>query len=155
MTMNPRPAGLAHETMNPAILAEAAAAMDSVLDQQPDLGDFGFGVHDLRRKSNTQYVEELQQERNDIRKPFALASFVKTREWLSRHGKLKKVNKSGSSYGLKHVVENDIGYITNGVFIAAAIAEGFRVVRIEDSPNAWLNISSTAWKSPGRSPLLR
>ena len=32
------------------------------------------------------------------------------------------------------------------MFIAAAIAEGFRVRRINDSnPNAWFNISSAAW----------
>jgi hypothetical protein len=41
--------------------------------------------------------------------------------------------------------ERDIDYVTNGVFIAAAIAEGFSVQRIGNSPNAWLNISSAAW----------
>ena len=39
-----------------------------------------------------------------------------------------------------------MGYITNGVFIATAIAEGFHVVCIGETPNAWFNISTTAWK---------
>jgi hypothetical protein len=37
--------------------------------------------------------------------------------------------------------------MTNGVFIAAALAEGFRVACIHDNPNAQLNISALAWKS--------
>jgi hypothetical protein len=82
----------------------------------------------------------------------ALAAFVVTRAWLRQHNKLKTINKSGTSYGLKHSAEHDIGYITNGVFIAAAVAEGFRVVRVGDTPNAWLNISTTAWKGHGFAP---
>jgi hypothetical protein len=43
--------------------------------------------------------------------------------------------------------ERDIDYVTNGVFIAAAIAEGFCVRRISgNNPNARFNISSAAWK---------
>jgi hypothetical protein len=43
----------------------------------------------------------------------------------------------------EHIAAHDIGYVTNGVFIA----EGFNVRRINDSnPNAWFNISSAAWK---------
>jgi hypothetical protein len=63
-------------------------------------------------------------------------------QWLRRHNKRKTINKSRTSYGLKHVAARDIGYITNGVFIAAAVAEDFRVVRIRESPNAWLNVES-------------
>ena len=66
--------------------------------------------------------------------------------WLRGQTKRKTLNKSGTSYGLKHVAERDVGYITNGVFIAAAVAEGFRVVRIRETPNAWLNISMAAWR---------
>jgi hypothetical protein len=36
--------------------------------------------------------------------------------------------------------------VTNGVFIAAAIAEGFTVRRADyNSPNVWFNISTEAW----------
>jgi hypothetical protein len=39
------------------------------------------------------------------------------------------INKCGTSYGLKHWAEDSIGNVTNGVFIAAAIVEGFTVRR--------------------------
>jgi hypothetical protein len=65
---------------------------------------------------------------------------------LRQFAKMKTLNQRGTSYRLKHVAEEDIGYITNGVLIAAAIAEGFRVERQEESPNALLNIASAAWR---------
>ena len=46
----------------------------------------------------------------------------------------------GYSYGLKHVVEKFIGYITNGDFIAACIHAGFVVVPEPESPNALIYI---------------
>jgi hypothetical protein len=65
-----------------------------------------------------------------------LAAFTAARAWLRQFSKLKRVNQRGTSYG----------YITNGVFIAAAIAEGYRVRRTRGgSPNAWFNISTKAW----------
>jgi hypothetical protein len=60
--------------------------------------------------------------------------------------KTKSINRRGTSYGLKHVAEYDIAYLSNGVFIAAATAEGFKVQRIADTPNAWIAISSKAWE---------
>jgi hypothetical protein len=69
------------------------------------------------------------------------------RGWLSQFAKIRALNRRGTSYGLKHWAEDDIGYVTNGVFIAAAIAEGFTVHCVEfGSPNAWFNISTEAWR---------
>jgi hypothetical protein len=68
------------------------------------------------------------------------------RQWLSQFGRIKALNRRGTSCGLKHVAEHDIGYITNGAFIAAAIAEGFTVQRADDGPNACFNISTKAWR---------
>ena len=65
--------------------------------------------------------------------------------WISRFVKLKNINKTGSSYGLKHVAEREIGYITNGELIAAALMEGFNV-QIE-GPNGYFNISQKAWQT--------
>jgi hypothetical protein len=130
--------------LSPEILAEAAAEMKRVLDQQLQLGDFGFGVYARHRKTSLEQAVELIRQRDQIRSPASLAAFIATRAWLRRHNKRKTINKSRTSYGLKHVAERDVGYITNGVFIAAAVAEGFRVVRIGETPNACLNISATA-----------
>jgi hypothetical protein len=38
-----------------------------------------------------------------------------------------------TTYGIKHTAEHDIGYVTNRIFIAAAAAEGFNVVRCHDN----------------------
>ncbi len=37
----------------------------------------------------------------------------------------KTINKNHSSYTLKHIIENDVGYITNGEFIMAALVAGY------------------------------
>jgi hypothetical protein len=139
------PAPIDPSILPPAVLTKAATDMKRVLSEEPELGDFGFGVFDARKKTVEQRQAEMTQERNDIQQPSALAAFVATRIWLRQFNKIKTLNRTGTSYGLKHVAECDVGYITNGVFIAAAFAEGFRVARVGNSPNAWLNISKTAW----------
>jgi hypothetical protein len=79
-----------------------------------------------------------------MRAPRSLAQFMAARGWLRRFSKIRALNRRGTSYGLKHCAEDDIGYVTNGVFIAAAITEGFNVRRV--GPNAWFNISTEAWR---------
>src|SRR4051794_2414457 len=107
-------------------LAAAAADMDRILEQEPQLNNFGFGVYFGTRRSQAERQALFRERRASIRDPDSLAAFIATRIWLRQFDKIKTLNKrSGTSYGLKHVAEEDIGYITNGVFIAAAIAEGF------------------------------
>lgn len=145
MLTTPPPTAADPQTLPPPVLDDALTAMKNILAEHPELGDFGFSVFDRRHKSESQREEELAEEREKICSPRSLVAFIETRKWLRGKPKISKLNKRASSYGLKHVVENEIGYITNGVFIAAAIAEGFNVKRIEVTPNAWLNISSTVW----------
>lgn len=51
------------------------------------------------------------------------------RAWLRSRKKLKHINpRAGSSYGLKHKVEDDMGeYVSNDAFKEAARLEGFRI----------------------------
>jgi hypothetical protein len=134
------------EDLTPDELATAAIDMDLVLEREPLLSDNGF--KQLRgHQSLAEHEAKFLKWREDMREPRSLAQFMAARGWLRRFGKLKSVNKSGTSYGLKHMAEDDIGYVTNGVFIAAAIAEGFTIRRADfDSPNAWFNISTEAWR---------
>ena len=125
-------------------MEEAKADMTAILEREPQLSDFGFGVFDPRHKTPDQRAAELRQGRDDILHQRSLAQFVAARGWLRRFDKIKTVNNRGTSYGLKHVAEHDIGYVTNGVFIAAAIAEGFTIK--PEGPNARLNISTRAWR---------
>jgi hypothetical protein len=145
----PSPASEADLTQDE--LSAAAADMELVLAAEPNLSDFGFGASNIRKMTAEERVAFVQENRARIRLPRSLAQFMAARQWLAQFGKLKALNRSGSSYGLKHVAGHDIGYVTNGVFIAAAIAEGFIVRRIWSvndtaNPNAWFNISSAAWR---------
>ena len=136
---------------SPAELAAAAIDMERVLEREPQLGDFGFGVYAPRSKAPEERAAELYRDRESIREPRSLAQFLAARGWLRQFSKIKSLNRCGTSYGLKHVAEDDIGYVTNGVFIAAAIAEGFTVRCVDPgSPNAWFNISTEAWRHTER-----
>ena len=63
--------------------------------------------------------------------------------WLKKADRRESVNTTCSSYYLKHVAEKTSPdkYISNGAFIAGAYFLGFKVRRIEDGPNAFINIS--------------
>jgi hypothetical protein len=125
-------------------LATAATDMDRVLKDEPLLSDNGLKCDDIEEGRFLEW-------REDIRRPDSLARFMAARGWLRQFSKIKSVNKAGTSYGLKHCAEDDIGYLTNGCFIAAAIAEGFTVRRSQpNSPNALLNISTEAWRRTDR-----
>jgi len=145
ITRPPSPAAVDPQTLPPVVLAEALTLMKRILAACPDLCNFGFSVFDPRHKTASQQEAEFAEEREAICQPRSLVAFIATRKWLHGKPKISRLNKKASSYGLKHVAENEIGYITNGVFIAAALAEGFKVQRIGDTPNAWLNISSSVW----------
>ena len=69
------------------------------------------------------------------------------KEWLRKWAKPRKtMNNDRSSYEIKHFIEHtDNKYVTNGAFIQAAIEEGYKVERIEDSPNAIFNIDVNAY----------
>lgn len=72
-------------------------------------------------------------------------------EWLLLFDKTKQKAGWKSSYGLKHVFEhmfyiwrpqdNSGSYISNGVFIAAAIEAGFSTYTNPPSPNCYFNLS--------------
>jgi hypothetical protein len=127
--------------MSAELLAIAAEEMERVLEREPLLILRGFNIG----RVTPEYAE---QDRERMRDPNELAAFSRAREWLAGFAKTEKLNKRcGTSYGLKHVAERKIGYITNGTFICAAIAEGFRVERCaSDSPNAYIAIARDAWK---------
>lgn len=79
--------------------------LQQVLAQHPTLSDVGFGPGDAIR----------------------LDEFEFSVRWLHDKPRIKLRGRVGS-YGLKHVMERLTGvYVTNGAFIAAALALGIRV----------------------------
>ena len=68
-------------------------------------------------------------------------AFDKACDWLADVKKIANINKS-TSYQLKVIVEQDIGYITSDTLIAAAKYCGFRCVPDgPNSPNVRFNMS--------------
>ena|SRR5215472_9739085 len=120
--------------------------MQQILDAEPLLNDFGYGALEEHHKSAEQIAAEIAANRAKMLEPHSLTQFEAARAWLRQFPKIKQFSRHGSSYGLKHAAAYDLGYVTNGVFIAAAIAEGFRAERVDRSPNARIAISSRAWE---------
>jgi hypothetical protein len=78
--------------LTPAGLATAAIDMDLVLEREPQLGDFGFGVCDPRSKTPEERAADLLRNRDLIREPRSLAQFMPARGWLRRFGKIRALN---------------------------------------------------------------
>jgi hypothetical protein len=94
--------------------------LDGVLTQYPDLTASGFG-----------------RQHGDDRP--TLEGCNRVMPWLERQQETAKVCPFRTSYGLKHEAEPEVGYVTNGEFIAAAIHLGFQVQRT--GLNAFLNMA--------------
>ncbi len=107
-----------------------------ILDRYPTLSSYGLGKGDLS-------VEELRMRRRDLLGNEG--SFRAVCMWLRRLPAAEDIERSRTSYALKHIVEREIGYISNGVFIAAVLHADFRILKVDDSPNVYLNIDKQVW----------
>ncbi len=110
-----------------------------ILIQAPTLNTFGFGLGmDSRGKSDVERAAILAERRQSL-----LASADRVKQactWVDAHLLSRgTLNHRHSSYGLKHLAEQDIGYLTNGQLIAAMIACGYRYQVV--GMNAHFNIS--------------
>jgi hypothetical protein len=136
------------------ILADPIAAIEEVRRQNPLLGTHGFGRREPFHKGDQE--TNFQRNRDDMTRPHQAGQFVRAVQWLATRNSRKTLNTDHSSYGLKHTVEAwhrsrqgyhaDV-YCSNGMFIAACLALGFRV-----EPIRWSSIN--AWTSVG-APLVR
>jgi hypothetical protein len=115
--------------------------MKSVLNNHPNLCDHGW-----RTRSMTD--EEFQEERDKMLTNDALDQFKSACEWVRLMQPIRTIYPRPSSYGLKHTAERYMDtYITNGVFIAAALHYGYRYKLChENSPNCSFNISKRTIK---------
>jgi hypothetical protein len=113
--------------------------INAIMAQEPTLTTFGFGIYSgYRRESPEKRAEIFRGDRQALIDE--IDRVQATCEWIDANLYTRKsINPYHTSYGLKHIAERDIGYITNGVFIAAMIACGYRY-RV-DGPNAVFNVS--------------
>lgn len=125
----------------PFYQAVARCALRAVADATPLLTYYGIGVGEPQRKPDGRWEDHRDINASFRRQRDALVeadigSFLACLALLSRISRTKTVRPSAGSYRLKHIAENftcrysdgeDLGprYVSNGVFIAAAIHAGF------------------------------
>jgi len=119
------------------------------ISKLPNLTYFGVGLYDNGKGlSQVEYDKQFKEEQDRLLN--SVKAFNETCAWLLQINKIKSINTKHSSYGLKHIVEKDIGYITNGVFIAAAIHCGFDFKVEEGNPNVSFNMSEKSIKQASK-----
>jgi hypothetical protein len=112
----------------------------AVIDRVPQLTYFGVGLYESPKQLTS---EELRRGQERLLESSAICT--KVCEWLASIKRAKVMNRHRTSYGLKHTAERHIGeYVSNGVFIAAAIYSGFSYRLDGDSANMMFAISEQA-----------
>lgn len=114
--------------------------LQRIIDQVPMLNDHGISVYNAKRCTPEERAKELEAGRAHLMR--SLPKCNKVCAWLEGIKPTKRPNgRIGTSYSLKHIAEREIGYITNGVFIAAAVFCGYPYRIISGSPNVILGMS--------------
>ncbi|WP_434317521.1 hypothetical protein [Leifsonia sp. P73] len=109
-----------------------------LMDREPSLNMFGFGPGDFAR-TREERMKNMVEWRRELR---AGGRVQEIRTWIVDNlDSRKTINQWAGSYGLKHLAEQDLGYVANGEFIAAAILEGYPYRRDSSGPNATFGMS--------------
>lgn len=126
--------------------AMTLADLRRVMDEIPTLTAHGIGVYNERAKTPEQRTTELADGRRELLQ--RLEECKKVCGWLAEVESVGSINERiGTSYGLKHVAEDEVGYVCNGAFIAAAVFCGFRYRVEPGSPNVLFNMSGKSIKA--------
>jgi hypothetical protein len=117
------------------------------LAKEPTLNDAGMGLSSTdRAKSREERVAAFQQGRRQIWERIDAIEMAVV--WLKEKVKpTKRMNPRRSSYGTKHVAEPDIGYISNGAWIAALLIAGFDIKIHWDSLNTDVALSERSLRA--------
>ncbi|WP_298253220.1 hypothetical protein [Bradyrhizobium sp.] len=126
------------------VRAFAQAGVRRALDLEPALSSFGYRVPIDRNETFEEADTRFLASRAEMLELHGIDEFIRAAAFLSKFGRRKSMNRTRSSYGLKHDAERMSGdYVANGMMIAAALAMGFFAERTHSgSPNAHFNISS-------------
>ena len=116
----------------------------TVMDRLPRLNYFGIGIYMPAHKTPQQRRQELDEGRTILSN--SLEACNRACRWLAEVDKIKTINLGVRSYALKHLAEKDIGYVTNGAFIAAAVHCGFAYRVFDDSANVAFGMSKRSLK---------
>lgn len=112
--------------------------IQAILEQHPTLNDYGFGEYGIKNTAETE--ASLQRDRTSLLN--STERFEATCTWILNNLQMQKtLNHKRTSYGLKHVAEHDIGYITNGLFITAMLHLHYSWEQASLGTNAVFNVS--------------
>lgn len=153
--------GVLIEAIGRADTTAARKGIQAVMEREPHLTPFGYPQLN-RRMSPEERNSEFDRLRRSMVSDYHIAQFLMAQEFLLTMPRTKRVTRKVSSYGYKEQVEDfqkrknaPDPYVSNGMFIAAALDLGFEVARIDGSPNAYFNIGApTPERPPGRSAIL-
>jgi len=123
---------------------EARLRIERVMSSCPALTTFGFGTFEHQGAPGD--TRDFMAQRKEMLSEQSCLQFCIAGAWLNQCGRIVDVNRSASSYALKHEAERWAGrYVSNGMLIAAAVHLGYSVRQCRPgSPNVYLNIS--AWR---------
>lgn len=114
--------------------------------KHPLLNACGIGVIEVgKRLSREERLAALARDRAELRASTTRVTHAV--EWLQRNVlPTKTMHRSRDSYGFKHSAEPEIGYITNGAFIAAGMIAGYPYEIVPGSPNVSFGFSAKSMK---------
>lgn len=128
------------------------------MDKEPSLADFGMSVrYEAEGLTPSECRTRIAEDRKALRHHVHEVEW--TVAWLRENvAPITTINQRRTSYGLKHLAEKHYepsGYLTNGVFIAAAIVAGYSYKTFPDSPNVMFGMSEASLKriEQGKSPV--
>ena len=119
--------------------------IEQALDTLPTLTAYGVGIFEHGRGLSMQEAQKEVAKKKDILLSDT-ADFEKICTWLEAIQKTPTINLNYTSYDLKHIAERQVGYATNGTFIAAAIYSGFAFETAVGSPNVAFGMSEKSLK---------
>lgn len=124
--------------------AVATTALSDVARGHPTLTCDGFGIGDwMPGDTASKRRNKFNHSRAELVSKHAAAGFLASLTFIMRVEPTKTVRPKTNSYWLKHIAENfsctypegeELGpiYVSNGIFIAAAIHAGFKVKPYKD-----------------------
>lgn len=120
--------------------------VNGILQQHPRLNFGGYGLGCGERKlSPSERMGKIDGLRAHLLDDESIAQIGKVCDWINANLEMQKTtNLRMSSYGLKHVVEKEIGYVSNGQFIVAALLCGYCIGKVDY--NVFFNIKQSSIK---------
>lgn len=127
------------KTLTDASGVEARLAI--TMARHSELNDFGIGLYGGHKDKPEHETTVINLTNRQTLRSSGKAVEA-TVAWLRENIEpTRTINQRRSSYGIKHVADKDIGYITNGVLIAAGIIAGYPYKIVPGSPNVSFGMS--------------